>query len=271
MRWCPEQVERLHALYPRYRIRHVATLMGLKAETCRSAISRFGFGNRKYWSEEEIARLRLLYPNTSNPELAKQFGRTRHAIDSAGRAFGLAKTPAHIAAHARLQKGARIGVEHQFKKGTVPANKGLRRPGFAPGRMRETQFKKGSRSGIAERNWKPIGTVLPDPEGYLRIKVREAVHGVEATGFGNARVWPLLGRHVWEQHNGPIPPGHVIAFKDRDRNNCTIENLESISRAEMARRNRMWGRLPQELAEVIHLNGVLKRKVRRLSGEKQNV
>jgi hypothetical protein len=96
----------------------------------------------------------------------------------------------------------------------------------------------------------------------LRIKVREAVYGQEPTGYGNTRVWPLLNRHVWEQNNGPIPPKHVVVFKDGDRSNCAIENLDLISMAELAHRNRMWNRLPRELAEAIQLQGVLKRKIR---------
>lgn len=136
--------------------------------------------------------------------------------------------------------------------------------------MKETQFKKGQRSGKAAQNWRPIGSILPHADGYLRIKVREAVHGEEAYGFGNTKVWPLLQRKMWEDHNGPIPPKHVVVFKDKNRQNCAIENLELISRAELARRNRMWNILPRELAEAIQLNGVLKRKLRRIDGEKQN-
>jgi hypothetical protein len=160
-------------------------------------------------------------------------------------------------------------VATQFKKGQAPANKGVRRPGWSTGRMKETQFKKGCRTGIAQKNWKPIGTVLLDGDGYPRIKVREAVHGVEPTGFGNQKCWPFLSRRTWEESNGPIPPGHVIVFRDGQRDNCAIGNLECISRADLARRNSMWGRLPQELAEVIQLNGALKRKLRRLTDGKE--
>jgi hypothetical protein len=137
--------------------------------------------------------------------------------------------------------------------------------------MSETQFKKGERSGIAERNWRPVGTILADSDGYLRIKVREAQYGLEPTGFGNTQVWPMLARHVWQQHHGPIPRSHAIVYRDRERSNCAIENLECVSRAELARRNSMWTRFPRELAEVIQLAGALKRKLRRLGNEEPNV
>jgi hypothetical protein len=68
---------------------------------------------------------------------------------------------------------------------------------------------------------------------------------------------------VWEQHNGPIPPKHIVAFKDRNRANCAIENLELMSMADNARRNAMWNRLPPELVQVIMLTGALKRQIKR--------
>lgn len=134
--------------------------------------------------------------------------------------------------------------------------------------MRETQFKKGCRAGAAENKWLPVGSIRADSEGFLRIKVREALPG-EPAGFGNGKAWPLLNRHTWEQHHGPIPPKHIVAFKDGDRSNCAIENLELISMADNARRNTMWKRYPREVALAIQLNGVLKRKIRRITNGKE--
>jgi len=134
--------------------------------------------------------------------------------------------------------------------------------------MRETQFRKGERRGVANENWKPIGTIATDTEGYQRIKVREGNPG-EATGFGNVRIWPLLSRHLWEQHNGPLPPSHAVAFKDGDRANCSIENLELVSRAELMRRNTIHNRYPKEVVNTIMLLGAVKRKLRERN-EKHN-
>ncbi len=176
-----------------------------------------------------------------------------------------------MAALLGVKKARAFLVATQFKSGGVPANKGLRRPGYGPGRMKETQFKPGQRSGAAAKNWVPIGTILPDSDGYLRIKVRDAVHGKEAAGYGNPKVWPMLNRYIWEQHNGPIPPKHIVVFRDRDRTHCTIENLELISMAENARGNTMWNNLPRELAEVIQLCGALNRQIRSRDGKEQTM
>lgn len=228
---------------------------------------------RRFWTAQELDTVRTRYPAERTDKIAKAIGRSVLAVYQAADKLGLKKGPEFFASPESgiLRKGETRpnSIPHQFKKGQVPFNKGLRRPGWSVGRMRETQFRKGERSGIAAQNWRPIGTILPDTEGYLRIKVREAIYGKEPTGFGNVKVWPLLQRHVWEQAHGPVPPSHVVCFRDGDRNNCDLGNLECISRADLARRNVMWARYPRELAEAIQANGALKRKMRRLSDGKK--
>lgn len=228
---------------------------------------------RRYWTAAELVRLVELYPNRPTAEVASVLGRSLASTYGTAKKRGLEKSQEYLDTdpRVRLRKGTTIGAEARFPKGHVPANKGLRRPGYSVGRgrMQETQFKKGERSGIAAENWVPIGTILPDPDGYLHIKVREALPG-EVCGYPNKKAWPLLSHQVWEQHKGPIPPKHLVVFKDKDRTHCAIENLELISMAENARRNRMWNVLPRELAETIQLQGVLKRKLRKIYGEKQD-
>jgi hypothetical protein len=227
---------------------------------------------RRYWTMEELFRLEELYPECRTDQVASEFGRGLCSVYNMAQILGLAKSQTFLDSEesGRLHKGQTRAeaVKTQFPKGHVPANKGLRRPGYAPGRMKETQFQKGQRTGIAARNWMPIGTIRSGCEGYLRIKVREAVHGTEYTGFGNTKVWPLYNRWLWEQQHGPIPPKHIVAFTDGDRSHCVIENLELRSKADNARRNGMWTNLPRELAEAIQLNGALKRKIRNLNGKK---
>jgi hypothetical protein len=222
---------------------------------------------RRFWTAAELGKLRALYPILRAADLALELRRPTAAILRAAYKHKIRKSAEFW--QSQMERPAMIA--HQFHAGHVPANKGLRRPGWSPGRMRETQFRKGERTGIAARNWVPVGTVMPDSEGYLRIKIREAVFGKEPTGWGNSEAWPQLHRHVWKQERGPIPPGHVIAFKNGKHGteaDCAVENLECVSRGEMARRNRMWNIYPRPLAEAIQLQGVLKGKLRRANAEK---
>jgi hypothetical protein len=46
--------------------------------------------------------------------------------------------------------------------------------------------------------------------------------------------WEPLHRAVWEENNGPIPPGMIVSFRDNDRLNCDIDNLMLITKGENA-------------------------------------
>lgn len=55
----------------------------------------------------------------------------------------------------------------------------------------------------------------PEKDGYLRY-----------TGDRGTSVF--LHRLMWEDVHGPIPPQHLIIFKDGDRTHCKIENLQCV-------------------------------------------
>ncbi len=223
---------------------------------------RFRAGKR-LWEPEEDALLTARYPNEPTAALARELRRPLGSVYRRAQLLGIGKSAEYQASPAacRLRRGDNVGAATRFKKGQTSHNKGLRRPGWGSGRMKETWFKKGERRGIALRNWRPVGTILKDTDGYLRIKVREAQPG-EAYGFGNVRVWPLMQRHVWAQAHGPVPPGHTIAFKNRDKTDVRLENLECITRRELMARNTVHN-LPKPFAETIQLLGALKRQIRR--------
>ena len=216
--------------------------------------------NGKPWTPNEVGRLIRLYADTPTAELASLLGHPLWSVYGKARSLGLSKSPDFIesAASGRLRRGGDKGKETRFPKGHVPANKGLRRPGFSPGRMRETQFKEGRKP----HTWRPIGTERLYG-GYLQRKVTD-------TGYP-PRDWQPVHRLIWEDANGPIPSGHVVIFKDGNRSNVALSNLELVSRAELGRKNVMWNRYPRELAETIQLAGALKHKInRRTEREKQD-
>ena len=220
---------------------------------------------KRLWSKADDRTLRRIFPHVRTEILARQLRRTPTAVSARASLLGLHKSAAYLASPdaCRLRRGEHVGKAFWYPKGHVPANKGLRRPGYSVGRgrMQETQFKPGERQGVAARNWRPIGTIAIDPEGYRRIKVREARPG-EAYGFGNVRVWPLLQRHLWAKAHGPIRRGRVIVFKDGNRANCRLENLACITRRALMARNTVHN-LPKPLAQAVQLLGALNRKIRR--------
>jgi hypothetical protein len=217
--------------------------------------------NRRAWAAGDDAVMRARYPHEPTARLALTLGRTERAVYARAKHLGLEKSAAYLASPCacRIRPGSNQGGATRFKPGQPSWNKGTSYQ--AGGRAKETQFKPGNRSGKAALNWRPIGTIAVDSEGYQRIKVREAERG-EAYGFGNTRVWPLLNRHLWAQAHGPIPPGHSVVFKDGNRANCVIENLELVSRADLMRRNTVHN-LPAPLPQTIQLLGALRRQIRR--------
>ena len=103
-----------------------------------------------------------------------------------------------------------------FKKGQVSYNKGkkgLRIPGSEKG-----WFKKGDRP----KNWTPVGTERVRSCGYVWVKVAEP------------NKWRQKQILVWEAAYGPIPKGHKIIYKDKNRQNVTIENMMLVTDAQMA-------------------------------------
>lgn len=216
---------------------------------------------KRLWTPADEDRLRALYPHQPTAAVAAALGRSCPSTYNRARQLGLTKSDAFWASPASGRTNGRQGIGTRFVKGQAPANKGLRRPGWGPGRMKETQFRPGTRQGAAAENWRPIGTTAVDAEGYWRIKVREAAPG-EPHGFGNTQAWPLLHRHRWAEAHGPIPPGHAVVFRDGDRTNCALENLELVSRQELMRRNSVH-RLPAPLVQTIQLLGAVKRQIRR--------
>lgn len=210
---------------------------------------------KRLWSAADDAVLRRIYPDTLTSEVARQLRRTACAINARVGILGLHKSAAYLASPAacRLRRGDEVGKRFLFAKGHVPANKGLRRPGWAPGRMRETQFKRGERRGVAVLLYKPIGTERVSKDGYRERKVNDALP-LQAR-------WRAVHLILWEDVNGRIPKGHALTFTNRDKTDVRLDNLELITRRELMRRNSIHT-LPPDLASAIQLLGALHRQIR---------
>lgn len=171
---------------------------------------------------------------------------------------GVAKSEAYQARKkaAEADRLRASGVGHRYAKGHVPANIGLRRPGYAPGRMADTQFKKG-RAPSESRNYKPIGGLRVNCDGYLDRKLSD-------TGPSQKR-WHPVHRLVWIAANGPIPRGHAVTFKPGRATTVlakiTLDAVELVSRAELMRRNSYHTNYPPPLRRLIQLRGAVQRQI----------
>lgn len=209
--------------------------------------------NRMPWNAAERRSVRACYPHMRTEDLARILGRTIESLNGIVQKLRLHKSAAYLASPAacRLRRGDNVGAAHRFVKGHVPANKGLRRPGWAPGRMAMTQFKKGDRP----HTWVPVGTEVVDLDGYRKRKI--ANDRTKPSRFN----WRFVHVLVWEAKHGQVPLGHAVVFRNGNQADIRIENLECIPRAELMRRNSVH-RLPKVLADAIQLRGQLVRRIR---------
>lgn len=231
----------LHEVFVARFGRHDVTLDHLKSLCTR----RGWLTGRERWTPDEDALLRTLYPDLSTEEVARRLGRTVCGVYGHANTLGLAKSAVYLASPAacRLRRGDNVGAAFRFEKGHAPANKGLRRPGWATGRMKETQFTKGQ----AGHNWKPIGSErLVDGYRYTKIAdVRRVPWTVN---------WKPTHILQWEALHGPMPADTVLKCLG-DRLNTDPSNWDLIPRAMLPRLNGKYGRdydsAPSELKPII--------------------
>lgn len=108
----------------------------------------------------------------------------------------------------------------RFVKGTETWNKGVK--GLK--NTSSTKFKKGE----LPWNTQPLYTI--------RIGKKKCGWNCKEIKIAHKK-WIGYHRFLWELHYGPIPPKHIVTFKNGDSMDYSIENLECISKSENVKRN----------------------------------
>lgn len=162
------------------------------------------------YTKQQLAFLRRCYKRMDLPTLTTAFNER----------FGTDRTDKQIRSTLRNHR-MQSGRTGQFEKGGKPWNTGTHFK--AGGRSARTRFKKGNRP----HGTLPIGSERAIKGGYIQVKVAEP------------SAWRMKHHLAYEQHHGPIPPGHVVTFRDLDPTNCDPANLEAISCGENAIRNKL--------------------------------
>lgn len=158
------------------------------------------------WTEKEIQILQECYPIGGRNYTYKVL-----------QASGYHRTPVAISAFAKKHK-IKSGYDGRYNKGHTPINKGQIMTQDLREKVKQTWFKKGQ----LPHNTKHDGA----------ISIRKRYYWIRTS----LKKWKQLHRYLWEEANGPIPKGMIITFKDGNSLNCTLENLEMISRQENLRR-----------------------------------
>ncbi len=252
--WTQTEIEFLEKNYELMPGKEIAAALGRSYGSVKTKAGKLGLRrNRFQWNEEKIALLKKMYPITGSTKVAEMLGCTLHCLYNKAYDLKLRKNAEFLSSEAsgRIQKYSEKGKAGRFKKGLIPWNKGKHTPSV--GRMKETQFKPGE----MPFNYQPVGTILTDSYGYLKVKISDP------------NKWKFLHRYLWEQEHGRIPKGMIVVFKDQNPNNCVLENLEMISRGENMKRNTIHN-LPPELKKIKRTLGDLQRVINKKEKEMNN-
>ena len=133
-----------------------------------------------------------------------------------------------------------------FKKSQKPWNTGTK--GVC--KKNSGCFRKGDRP----KKWRPVGSErINTGDGCLLIKVAEP------------NVWKYKHIIIWESKHGNVIKGHLIRFKDHNPLNCTLDNLEEVSRAVHFYLNRNgYTELSGEFKPAMKIIAMIKTKISRL-------
>lgn len=193
------------------------------------------------WTEDKKATLAQLYPEHTNAEIASILGVTKSAVMAQAFKQKLFKTP---------EFHKRTSSKGYFPKGHRSFNKGKKWDEFMSKEAQESSRKTTFKKGHTPKNHKPIGTEVIEPKnGYIKVKISEP------------NGWVLKHRHIWQQHNGIIPKGYNIQFKDKDKRDFNIENLYMINRNEQMAENSII-RYPANLRTAIKRIGKIKKLIK---------
>jgi hypothetical protein len=216
-----------------------------------TAADLHGLRKRKRWKVgAELARARMLGRHTkySDAEVAWLRENATMVITDYHRAFCARFDRTDVTACAlsgfRKKQKWQTGRDGRFNKGALPWSKG-KKIGNNPGSAR-TQFKKGTRTGVAAQVYQPIGCERIHTSGYRQRKIHD--------GLPMQSRWKFVHRIEWEKLNGPIPEGMALKCKG-DPRNTDPSNWELVPRGVLPRLNGKSGRgydvAPEELKSTI--------------------
>lgn len=114
-------------------------------------------------------------------------------------------------------------------------------------RVNQFSFEKGYFHPSPRSQCYNIGAERITTGGYVEIKMENG--------------WTLKHHVIWEAAGNTIPENHCLFFKDGDKQNFDLENLEAIPFGELGRKINLY-KYPEELRPTIELLWELKREIK---------
>ena len=233
--WNEEKDNLLRRHYPKRDLDWVAKRIGVSKTALANRAQILGIQRKVHprvpWTDQQLAYLRKHYADMRAEDIARNVRHTTASVWRMASKLGLKKSPEFLAQWGHLVASTDGAKANQFAKGHVSHNKGKRLEEFMSEegirRSSRTRFKAGHRP----HNQREVGTECVHANGYVYLRTAEGCVPKH--------------RHVWQQAHGPVPDGYVIIFRDGNRQNCSLDNLQLISRADIARR-RTAGETPEQ-------------------------
>ena len=192
------------------------------------------------WSDDHYQFIKNNIKGTSYKELHKMF------IDEFDVNVTFNKFKGYVS-----RKKLTNDIDATFDKGATPWNKGKKGLWFKG--AENTWFKKGHEPTTK----KPIGSIYEPPKEDRQILIKVNDTGVRKND------WIPLSHAVYTKHYGEVPKGHAVIHKNKNNRDFTPENLQAISRGDLAKVNKrgMYDNEPEyntALIKYMELDTVIK-------------
>jgi len=242
---------------------------------------------RNIWTNNEIERLRELYPVTPTKQLSKLIGRPVASIHSKAKKLKIKKEPLYTGnqwtiqmdeklkelyeTHTSKEIGAILNISYTniknrasklglgkktnsgcFQKGHTPANKGKKMNPEIKKKVAHTFFQKGH---------KPVNTLYDGAVTTRKDKRTGIVYKYIRIAEGK---WDLLHRVNYKKKYGDIPTTTFLRCKDGNQLNCDPDNWEPIDMAKNMALNTIHN-YPPDARKAMRLLGKLKRTITKIS------
>lgn len=195
--------------------------------------------HRKYWMPEQEEIVRKHYADSTHQQMDDLLNGAFdiRQIHHKAKNMGIRKSQAYRELHGIDEKGRKRARATPWNKGTHFRAGGL---------SNMHRFKLGN----IPPNHRLVWSTRINVDGCIEIKIEEGI-----------RKWKLMHHQVWKQHHGSYPPrGTALIFRDGNKQNCDIDNLELLTRKQLMERNTIH-QYPEEIKQLIRLKAKLTRRI----------
>lgn len=229
--WTDEQIETLKQNFDDMNSYKLSAHVGITRTLVRMKCYELGLYRMtlEYWTDEQIQYLKDNYQTKGDTEIARHFNTIYN------KAKGWSKK--HIEKKRRYLNLQRTKAEKQ----------NIYYRNYELGYYDEAHKKRNITTGVA-------------PELEIRTWKSNNNRKVKVIKVGDRFIH--YAPYLWQQHHGEIPPNHMIIFKDKNSENCVIENLEMITMKENAKRNSIM-HYPEDVRKVIWLGHKIKNIIKK--------